>query len=945
MDKVNIVNNLKVPFSGTVVKNTQRHACCTKRLEATGDEINILPLFGVSEGKAEVKHFKSLEECSVWFAEIEESGVTDTYFLSGVPTSEPLDDGMYKVRSLSKAVKDSISLSDKYFSYTQMPTLGLIDYDSPQSAENAKYHEKITEKGLMTALHECMPELGLDELSYIYRDSTSAGILITEENGNAYPYKSMEGIHLFFLISNGTKFEELLKYMFRVCVLSGLFWVEPDKLGRGMIKTPIDTAPSKPYTPRITAPARLINSPGTKWTLSRSNLRKIEYINKQNAMLDASNIPTHAEEKISQCEEIIKIAVAKYNAQPDVAAKIEAHKVGLKRECSGTKNTITQNMSRAIDSMVDRDFIFGDFLVYFDGDDAPVTASILAASGGEIYDGATAHDPLDPSAKNKGKSIFYWNEGVNPYLYNHKHGGYGLRIYAEEPLSSNDWMNRYHAQVLVGNKILYAVDKEDIGSISQFEERLSFISATDLKSMHAGEYAHDEFGNDICDAKGKSFTKVGYWLKWSGRNTFSSVGFEPVPGLQENNYDPLNVQASMLNTYRGFAVTPVKGDVTIFQDFLLVVICNGDVELCEYVTKWVARMVQKPNEQGQTALVIKSLEGTGKTLFWCLTIGSFFGQAFFETANGDDVLGNFNGALANSVFVNFNEAIFGGDKTAQGKLKQLITDEKFTVRKLYQEVRQCKNYTHIVFTSNNPWVVGAGESDRRYAIFKMGEKMPKAYYKGYVKWLESGGREAALHYFLYEINISDFDPRDIPAAAGADSIDKLQQQVLGAGNMVNFMLHILSRSRFYIKTPSNSKYIGLKKTGIHYDEDDGYLIGWVTDKNGSDATLTIPKDVFFDEFRDYCRDHRYGQSPDITTLGRFLKGSISGDGDEVFAVECQKFKDIYPTGKRWRFSWQGVVNALNSKFNSSCIGEMVDIGNVMDYESGLSPYSDDAVDS
>ena len=494
-------NNIKVPFSTTVVKNKQRHICCTKQLKSTGNEIANLPFYSVSEGEAEIKQFKSLEECSSWFSGFEESGDTNTLLLSGIPTSEPLEDEVYQVRSKNKAVEASISLSAADFTYTQMPTLGLIDYDPPKSSENAKFHDEIRSKGVLVVLHERMPELGLNELSHIYRDSTSAGIIVTDEEGNGRPYKSMEGIHIFFLISSGLKLQELLEYMFQQCILSGLFWVEPDKLGRGMIKTPIDTAPSKSFTPRITAPAKLINSQGAKWKLSRSNLRKVEYVDKQNAMLDASSILTHTEEKISECEEIIKTAVAKYNSQPAVAAKIEADKATLKKEYLGTKKTITRDIDRAIDSMVDRSLIFGDFELLFDGEKESVTAKSLAGLGGEQYDGATLHDPLDPSPKNKGKSIFYWNEAKNPYIHSFKHGGYGLRVYAEEPLSSNEWMNRHHAQVFKGEGLLYAIDKKDFGSVGPLDERITFVTEAALKKLYEGRFAYDSKGKVVTNDK------------------------------------------------------------------------------------------------------------------------------------------------------------------------------------------------------------------------------------------------------------------------------------------------------------------------------------------------------------------------------------------------------------------------------------------------------------
>jgi len=307
----------------------------------------------------------------------------------------------------------------------------------------------------------------------------------------------MDGIHLLFLISDGTKLQELLEYMFCACVLSDLFWVEPNISGRGMIKTPIDTAPSKPYTPGIISPAKLINSRGSRLRLSRNKGRIIKHIAKSAAMFDASNMPQHSQEQINKCEEKMKKAVGDFNSRPEVIERISQSSKELTTKHSKQFKGRKTDINRAVKSLVNKSCVFGKFLLYFDGIKEPVKASILAGREGEEYDGATLHDPLDPSPKNKGKSIFYWNEGKNPYIHSFKHGGYGLRVFSEERLSSNDWMNRHHAQVLLNGKVLYAVDKQDFGGIDDLDDRITFISEADLKKLYQGQLAQDIEGKVI----------------------------------------------------------------------------------------------------------------------------------------------------------------------------------------------------------------------------------------------------------------------------------------------------------------------------------------------------------------------------------------------------------------------------------------------------------------
>lgn len=73
----------------------------------------------------------------------------------------------------------------------------------------------------------------------------------------------------------------------------------------------------------------------------------------------------------------------------------------------------------------------------------------------------------------------------------------------------------------------------------------------------------------------------------------------------------------VLNTYTGLAAEklppPKAGTSTARIHYhLLHVICNGNNECHDYNLKWMAHRVQKPGEIPRVALVLRTLEGTGK---------------------------------------------------------------------------------------------------------------------------------------------------------------------------------------------------------------------------------------------------------------------------------------------------------------------------------------------
>jgi len=225
-----------------------------------------------------------------------------------------------------------------------------------------------------------------------------------------------------------------------------------------------------------------------------------KYIPGHYGMVDVELLVETNDDELSAYNAQKKKILDEFNALPENIEAIKQHKKTLVKTHEDEQELCRRDIARAIDSMVDRNCIFGDYQVLFD-DGELATASFLAGPGGKERDGDTAHDPLDPSPKNKGKSIFYWNDGVNPYLSSKKHGGYGLRVYAEEPLSSNEWMNRHHAQVFKGEGLLYAVDKKDFGSVGPLDERIIFVTEAALKKLYEGRNAYDSKGKVITNDK------------------------------------------------------------------------------------------------------------------------------------------------------------------------------------------------------------------------------------------------------------------------------------------------------------------------------------------------------------------------------------------------------------------------------------------------------------
>ncbi|MFZ6693830.1 primase-helicase family protein [Undibacterium sp. SXout20W] len=217
------------------------------------------------------------------------------------------------------------------------------------------------------------------------------------------------------------------------------------------------------------------------------------------------------------------------------------------------------------------------------------------------------------------------------------------------------------------------------------------------------------------------------------------------------------------NLWRGFNVQPKQGDISLFMD-LIAALCNDDQTCMTYLLNYLAHMVQKPAELPEVAIVMRGTQGIGKGSLM-KTIGGFTDN-YKQLSTSNSLTGQFNGHLLNA-FINFaDEAVWGGDKSAEGRLKAMITEGTNSINDKGRQEIQVKNFSRIFVASNEEWCVPVGEEDRRFFVVDgspryKGKTKPGEFFSQYNEWIKNGGREAVFHA-LKTRDISSFAPRDFP---------------------------------------------------------------------------------------------------------------------------------------------------------------------------------------
>ncbi len=269
------------------------------------------------------------------------------------------------------------------------------------------------------------------------------------------------------------------------------------------------------------------------------------------------------------------------------------------------------------------------------------------------------------------------------------------------------------------------------------------------------------------------------------------------PHLDDIIFAPNETHKGYLNLWRGMAVEPIAGECDRILHFIEHSLCAGDKTSFEYVLNWLARLVQKPGEVGQTAICFKGAMGTGKGTLGEMVAGWFgsHGQVFSSTGQ---FTGRFNGHMETLVFGYGDEAVWGGDKSSESALKKLITDRLISVERKGIDIQQGLNRVSLMMASNEEWVapVKLGQ-DRRFAICEVStqyriesyapgtpeHKEAVAYWDAVYNQIENGGSEAFLA-FLIDRDISKFRPQaEIPRTEARG-----QQMLQGLGLVECWML-------------------------------------------------------------------------------------------------------------------------------------------------------------
>jgi len=333
-------------------------------------------------------------------------------------------------------------------------------------------------------------------------------------------------------------------------------------------------------------------------------------------------------------------------------------------------------------------------------------------------------------------------------------------------------LNQKYAIAPVGNKTLI---------LEESEEEIRFLTTSDFNLALENKFAFDNSGKYP-----KQIPAYKWWRSHPERREYNRVDFLP----------EIETPDGVFNMWKGFAVQPKGGleNIPLFHELLDEVICSGNERWAIYLWGWLANMVQCPEEKPGVAIVMRSdAQGVGKSRF-VKYIGSLLGRHFRTVTHGRHIHGNFNTHLKDTLMLFGDEAVWGGDRSTESILKQLITEPSMIIEMKGKDVFEVRSFLRLMLATNSEWAAPVSLTDRRYFVLDVSNprKNDHDFFINLIYEQNHGGSEALLQV-LMDFDLSDFEVRSIPETSA-----RLEQKLLSMEPIEKWWLEILSNEDFLI---------------------------------------------------------------------------------------------------------------------------------------------------
>lgn len=264
-------------------------------------------------------------------------------------------------------------------------------------------------------------------------------------------------------------------------------------------------------------------------------------------------------------------------------------------------------------------------------------------------------------------------------------------------------------------------------------------------------------------------------------------------------FTPTPAPSGTLNLWHGHTITPKAGSWQTLKQYFHYVLCSGDQKAYDYVIRYIAHALQKPEEKPGVMIVLLSGQGTGKGTLEII-LRRIWSATTLMVSDVESVVGHFNARLERSYIVFMDEALFRGDGKSSDRLKNLVTAKHIQIEEKYQPERTIESHHRFFAASNQDHFNRTEYDDRRMYYLRVSEQFKDNpdYWDRVNVAINSGEVEAMVHDLL-ALDLSDFNVRHRPA-----SNELLNQKIKSLSGLERFWFDALWNGSIY----SSAMYAG-----------------------------------------------------------------------------------------------------------------------------------------
>ncbi|MDL2307808.1 DUF5906 domain-containing protein [Desulfovibrio sp. OttesenSCG-928-C06] len=320
-----------------------------------------------------------------------------------------------------------------------------------------------------------------------------------------------------------------------------------------------------------------------------------------------------------------------------------------------------------------------------------------------------------------------------------------IKAYAEQ-------MKEFDSQFFVayqgGKSLVYREAKDIYGYFAlQHYTHRNFIehygNRTIQRPIRLSKDKRDIYTHDVPIAR--------EWLNHPDRRTYDGIIFYPGETL------PKAYGTNLFNEWRGFNIQDVQGEFPLLEQHLRHIWCRDNEQHYRYLLIWLADLIQHPERKSGIALVVKGEKGTGKSIIFENVLERILGSAYIKIDKPEQVTGKFNQHQYGKLLLVLEEAIWAGDKSAEGALKSMITDKKTVFEAKGIDPVPGDSFVRLAFVSNEKQAVPATADERRFFALKTSieRQGDKQYFRELLTEINGGGLEAFMYHLANLVYTED----------------------------------------------------------------------------------------------------------------------------------------------------------------------------------------------